>query len=61
MKLSSGQIFLIGAMVGTALFLLISLSTGSTYKNGQIDAINGKIYYHVVAQDDGTTAWEKIK
>lgn len=29
------------------------------YKQGQIDAINGKIMYELKQQPDGTTAWER--
>jgi hypothetical protein len=32
-----------------------------TYKQGQIDAINGKIKYHLIKHSDGTVVWEKIK
>ena len=31
------------------------------YKQGQIDAINGKICYQIVLQADGSTKWEKIE
>jgi len=31
------------------------------YKQGQIDAMTGKIKYHLVVQPDSTKTWEKIK
>ena len=31
-----------------------------TYKYGQIDAIKGKIKYHLVKHEDGSTIWEHI-
>ena len=32
-----------------------------SYKQGQIDAINGKIKYELVKQPDGTTEWKEKK
>lgn len=30
-----------------------------TYKQGQIDAVNGKINYELVKQPDGTSTWKR--
>lgn len=30
------------------------------YKNGQIDAMTGKIQYHLIVNSDSTKEWEKI-
>jgi len=37
---------------------LISFDHG--YKHGQIDAINGKIKYKLVKQNNGSIKWEEI-
>jgi len=34
--------------------------TKNAYKQGQIDAINGKIKYQLVKQNDGSTSWKYI-
>ena len=31
------------------------------YKDGQIDAINGKIYYELIESEDRSTQWKKIE
>jgi hypothetical protein len=37
---------------------LVSISAG--YKMGQVDCANGKMYYKLTEQPDGTTSWEPI-
>jgi hypothetical protein len=49
--------FMIGVLLGILFSIVIRLSIGDTYKDGQIDAINGKIYYELQLQEDGTTDW----
>ena len=55
--------FLVGIVFGGLLFLLVLVASGSRYadgvKDGQIDAINGKIKYSLVSQEDNSTIWEK--
>lgn len=34
--------------------------TTTEYKHGQIDALNGKVKYHLVRQSDNTMQWERI-
>lgn len=60
--------FLPGAFLGfiagvaAALFVLINWPVGSApYKQGQIDAINGKIRYELVKQKNGSVVWERIE
>jgi hypothetical protein len=36
---------------------IIALCKGDTYRDGQIDAINGKIFYHLEKNEDGSTSW----
>ena len=48
-------IFLVGVLVGTMI-------TSKDYRNGQIDAIMGRVQYHLVTDPtDSTSHWEKIK
>jgi len=51
--------FFLGAVCGSLLLASLLAVTHSTYKYGQIDAINGNIKYHLVTQDTGE--WEEIK
>lgn len=53
--------FLIGIGLGINLMGLGLNLADITYKDGQIDAIQGKIHYQLVPQKDGTTEWEYVK
>jgi hypothetical protein len=50
--------FVAGLALGTA--VMIALST-NPYKRGQVDALTGKIKYHLVTNIDSTKTWEDIK
>jgi len=43
--------------IGFILSDVIALCKGDTYRYGQIDAINGKIFYHLEKNEDGSTSW----
>lgn len=57
--------FLVGFLVYMVYMILMCLCilniTESTYKDGQVDAINGIISYELVEAEDGTRSWEEIK
>lgn len=42
-------------LAGLSLFFV----KADSYKQGQIDAINGKIVYELTIQENGSTDWEK--
>ena len=50
----------IGVCIGVAstLFTLGAITHNDYYKRGQIDCLNGAIYYKLEKQVDGTTDWE---
>ena len=48
----------IGFILGMIFFGFLLNVSNDTYKDGQIDAINGKIHYELVEQPNGTTEWE---
>jgi len=52
--------FLLGILITLAMTACFISITKDTYKYGQIDAIKGKIKYHLVKQEDGSTIWERI-
>ena len=54
------KVFFIGMIVAYVLTLGGLDLAKHTYKYGQIDAINGKIKYHLVLQNDGSTSWKCI-
>jgi len=39
---------------------VIDIADGNEYKKGQIDALTGKIKYHLVVNSDSTKTWELI-
>jgi hypothetical protein len=51
----------ITVMVVIVIFLLSLIPWGlghwHGYRDGQIDAINGKIYWQLIPQNDGTKIW----
>lgn len=54
-----------GLVVGVAWFILViygySEQAEFRYQQGQIDALTGKIEYHLVTKSDSTRVWEKIE
>jgi hypothetical protein len=57
--------FIGGCILGIALGLWLSYISqyifGRTYKDGQIDALTGKVKYELVTHPDSTKTWESIK
>lgn len=53
----------IGFLIGILLSLIVALSSsgGATYRDGQIDCINGKIKFQLIVNPDNSVSWEKIK
>lgn len=49
-------LFLIVSIAGFILAILVS----DAYRVGQIDALTGKVKYHLVVKPDSTRVWEKI-
>ena len=52
--------FFLGVLVTLGIIGGLISITGDTYKHGQIDAINGKVKYHLVKQEDNSMTWEYI-
>lgn len=50
-----------GIMVIIVVLVFCSVIYDYGYKQGQIDAINGKIKYHLVVTDDKTSRWVLIR
>ena len=50
--------FLIGLVTGILVMGIMALIvTNGNYKDGQIDALTGKIKYELKKQEDGQTIW----
>jgi hypothetical protein len=41
-------------------YIISNIARGNSYKEGQIDALTGKIKYELVTNDDMTKTWELI-
>lgn len=55
--------FNVGIGVGTLIWLGVILwydPADTHYEKGQIDCINGNIYYKLIEQEDKTKIWEEI-
>ena len=52
--------FLFGWILAIGLASAFSTHT-RPYKEGQIDALNGKIKYELVEQSDGSIKWKRVK
>ena len=50
-------IFLGGWLVGMIFCLIVC---GKSYKDGQVDAVTGKMQYQLVVHSDSTKTWERI-
>lgn len=56
--------FFIGCCIGviiTCLVIWFYPEKSIGYKQGQIDALSGKIKFHLVKKIDSTKTWEEIK
>lgn len=53
-----GAGFFCGVAIGILLCLIMMSSGDCTYKDGQIDALTGKIKYKLVTKNDSTKTWE---
>jgi hypothetical protein len=50
-----------GIVLGIILLGVIVNIAGTTYEDGQIDALTGNVKYHLVINPDSTKTWESIK
>ena len=48
-------------MIGILFLGFAQSCADETYKDGQVDAINGKIRYELVVHPDSTRTWEEKK
>ena len=54
----------VGVVVSAVLVIMAFKYFGNNhdwYKEGQLDALTGKIKYELVTQDDSTRVWKEIK
>ena len=53
--------YILGAVAGVIVGYIGTMTFTSHYyyKRGQVDAINGAVYYKLEKQLDGSTEWEK--
>ena len=51
---------IIGFIIGS-LFMVVLVIALDLYKEGQVDCINGEIYYELIVHEDKTSSWEKIQ
>jgi hypothetical protein len=56
-----GASVFIGLVLGILLSVIFVHVFDMTYKDGQLDAINGKIYYELVRQNDNSTKWMPLE
>jgi hypothetical protein len=56
-KLSFIPIILVCILIGFILGDILSSCKRNTYRDGPIDAINGKIFYHLEKNEDGSMSW----
>ena len=50
-----------GVFIGIASAFLFLYFLGGTYKDGQVDALTGKVHYELVTQADSTREWRVIE
>jgi len=48
-----------GIIIGIMIMFIIQTTSKNTYREGQIDAINGEIKYELKKQSDGEIRWIK--
>ena len=51
--------FIIGTVAGITLLTAIIVFTGTTYKDGQIDAMTNRASYKLITLPDSTKEWRK--
>ena len=51
------QALIVGIIVGAMLAVASFYVTKSTYKQGQIDALTGKVKYRLITLPDSTSQW----
>jgi hypothetical protein len=54
-------ISLIMLIFGMGIMMIILVATDATYRDGQIDAVTGKMYYKLVTNPDSTREWVVVK
>lgn len=56
---TAGTFVLLGFLIAVLLYVILPGDKG--YKQGQIDALNGKVKYKKEKNQDGETVWMEIK
>ncbi len=56
-KLSFIPVILACILIGFIVYDILAWWKRDTYRDGQIDAINGRIFYHLEKNEDGSTQW----
>ena len=51
-------LFVAGMLLGIFVWHII---TSGDYKQGQVDALTGKIRYELIVNEDSTKTWERIE
>ena len=51
----------IATLIFFVVLIILNVLTKENYKQGQIDAINGKIKYQLCTNADSTRTWHEIK
>ena len=55
--------FSVGLTIGLGvafIAVIMTIAIAGTYKDGLIDAINGKVKYSLVTKSDGSTSWDRV-
>lgn len=59
------KIWILGMIIIMLAILMVGITLGALlvnpYRSGQIDAINGKIYYELREMDNGEMKWRRIE
>ena len=55
-----GGIVAVAGIFSIALFVFFMVGYEIGVKRGQVDCINGEIYYELIVSDDKTSEWEYI-
>lgn len=57
--------FFLGFVSGLSVFIFFTLIVpgegSASYKKGQIDALNGKVQFHLVVNPDSSRTWKRIE
>ena len=55
------MMILIGSLISSIVLVYGAIEIrDSSYREGQINALTGKVEYHLVVKSDSTKVWEKI-